>query len=156
MQTNTNTITITPAPVDEVLATGLIEQLDADLLTRYPGEPINGIVPTEFRAAGGYFVLAHCGARAVGCGAIRPYDATTCEIKRMFVLPEFRGRGIARRIIEALEAEARRRGFTRGILETAVRQPEAIACYRACGYEQIPPYEPFIGSARSVCFGKMF
>ena len=94
---NVNTVTITPALVDEVLATGLLTRLDADLTERYPGEPINGIVPSEFRTAGGYFVLAHCEARPVGCGAIWPYNAGTCEIKRMFVLPEFRGRGIARR-----------------------------------------------------------
>ena len=151
---NSNPITVAAAEVDEVLATGLIERLDADLMQRYPGEPVNGIVPAEFRAAGGYFVLARCDSQPVGCGAFRPRDATTFEIKRMFVLPEFRGRGIARRIIEALEVEARRRGYTRGILETAVRQPEAIALYRRSGYSEIERFEPYVDSERSVCFGK--
>ena len=149
-------IQLAPASVDEVLATGLVEELDADLRRRYPGEPVNGIDPDQFRAAGGYFVLARCAARPAGCGAFRPHagEPGTVEIKRMFVLPEFRGRGMARKVMAALEAEARRRGFTRAILETAGRQPEAIALYQACGYTVIPNFEPYVGSARSICFGK--
>jgi GNAT superfamily N-acetyltransferase len=147
-------LTVVPASVEEVLLSGLIDQLDADLRERYPGEPINGIDPAEFRAAGGFFVLARDDSRSVGCGAFRPLDSHTIEIKRMFVQPGSRGRGIARSVLAALEMEARQRGFTRSILETAVRQPEAIALYRACGYSEIEAFGPYVGSARSVCFGK--
>lgn len=149
-----NPVTINSATVDEVMATGLIAQLDAELMARYPGEPVNGIDAAQFRAAGGYFVLARSEATAVGCGAFRPHDSTTVEVKRMFVRPEFRGRGIARRIIEAIEREAQRRGYTRSILETAVRQPEAIALYQSCGYSEIAKFGPYVESERSVCFGK--
>jgi GNAT superfamily N-acetyltransferase len=147
-------VAVVPASVEDVLRSGLIEELDADLRERYPGEPVNGIDPEAFRLAGGYFVLAQCDARPVGCGAFRPHDPGTVEIKRMFVLPEFRGRGVARSILAALEAEARRRGYRRGVLETGVRQPEAIALYRACGYAEIGAFGPYVGSDRSVCFGK--
>lgn len=57
-------------------------------------------------------------------------------------------------ILESLESEARKREFTRSVLETAIRQPEAIALYRSCGYHDIEPFGPYIGSARSVCLGK--
>ena len=147
-------ITVVPASVEDVLRSGLIEQLDAELNERYPGEPVNGIDPEAFRLAGGYFVLAQRDSRPVGCGAFRPHDPDSVEIKRMFVLPEFRGRGVARLILAALEAEARRRGYRRGVLETGIRQPEAIALYRAGGYTEIEAFGPYVGSEHSVCFGK--
>jgi GNAT superfamily N-acetyltransferase len=147
-------LAVVGASVEEVLHSGLIGLLDAELDERYPGEPVNGIDPSEFRAAGGYFVLAQGESRAVGCGAFRPFDAHTMEIKRLFVRPDFRGRGIARAILAALEAEGRQRGYTRSILETSVRQPEAIALYCACGYTEIEAFGPYVGNALSVCFGK--
>src|SRR2546430_14105869 len=102
---------VAAADVSEVIASGLIARLYAEILKRYPGEPINGVEPNEFRASGGYFVIGYWQSQAVGCGAFRPYDQTTVEIKRMFVEPDFRGRGIARAILGAVEAEARRRGY---------------------------------------------
>ena len=145
---------IDPATLDQVSKTGLLDDLDADLAARYPGEPIYGIDAAEFLASGGYFVLAFHDGRAVGCGAFRPLDARTVEIKRMFVRPEFRGRGIARAILNALEAAAGHRGHTHSVLETAARQPEAIAHYRASGYGRIEPFGPYVGNARALCFGK--
>lgn len=72
----------------------------------------------------------------------------------MFVAPEFRGRGIARAILAAVEAEARRRNYKRSILETAYKQPEAISLYRSCGYKDVAKYGQYVDSARSLCFGK--
>jgi putative acetyltransferase len=145
---------IDPASIDEIMRTSLLDELDADLGERYPGEPIFGIDPIRFRASGGYFVLASYDGRPVGCGAFRPLDARTVEIKRMFVRPEFRGRGIARSILGMLEAEASRRGHARSVLETAARQPEAIALYRRCGYAPIEAFGPYAGNPRALCFGK--
>ena len=71
------TYTILPASVEDVYAAGLIDRLDADILSRYPGEKVNGIDPGQFRAAGGYFAAARVdgcnGATLVGCGAFRPF-----------------------------------------------------------------------------------
>jgi GNAT superfamily N-acetyltransferase len=145
---------IVTASVEDVFASGLIDRLDADILSRYPGEPVNGIDPVQFRAAGGYFAAARVHDTLVGCGAFRPLDGSTVEIKRMFVLPDHRGRGVARAILAALESEARRRGFARAILETGNRQSEAIALYHACGYARIEPFGQYVGSEKSVCFGK--
>jgi putative acetyltransferase len=147
-------IVIAPVDVDEVIVSGLVAALDADLMRRYPGESTNGVDAREFREAGGYFLLARRGSEAVGCGAFRPIDARTVEIKRMFVDPRCRGRGIARAVLDGLEAEARRRGYVRSILETGVRQPEAIALYRSVGYVPIAPFGPYVESPLSVCFGK--
>jgi len=139
---------------DDLIASGLIAELDADLLSRYPGETINGIDVEEFRAAGGVFVVAEEGDRVVGCGAFRPYGRDTVEIKRMFVRSTHRGHGIGRAILRRLEDEARQRGFRFAVLETGNRQPEAIAFYESSGYGRIEPFGPYIGSARSVCFRK--
>lgn len=147
-------IVITGVDIDEVVASGLVAALDADLMHRYPGEPTNGVDAREFREAAGYFLLARRGSEAVGCGAFRPIDARTVEIKRMFVDPRWRGRGIARAVLDGLEAEARRRGYVRSILETGVGQPEAIALYRWVGYVPIEPFGPYVHSPLSVCFGK--
>ena len=147
-------VTVSPAQVEEIVVSGLLAELDADLLVRYPGEPTNGIDVSEFRASGGMFFMARIGSQAAGCGAFRPLDQATVEIKRMFTSPQFRGRGIARAVLQALETEARRRGYTRSVLETGVRQPEAIALYRSCDYAEIELFGPYIGSAHSVCFGK--
>jgi GNAT superfamily N-acetyltransferase len=152
------TYTIVAASVEDVYAAGLIDRLDADIRSRYPGEPVNGIDPQQFRAAGGYFAGARLDgsdpSALVGCGAFRPFDGATVEIKRMFVHPAHRGRGVARAILAALEAEARRRGFTRAILETGNRQTEAIALYQACGYDRIEPFGQYVGDPKSLCFGK--
>jgi GNAT superfamily N-acetyltransferase len=147
-------ITISPASVQAVLASGLIDQLDADIQQRYPGDPINGIDAAGFEAAGGYFVMAYNDGQPIGCGAFRPYDPQTVEIKRMFVSPAVRGQGVARSILKALETEARTRGYTRAILETGFKNYEAIAAYQACGYESIEVFGQYIGSPISVCFGK--
>ena len=72
----------------------------------------------------------------------------------MYVDPRWRGRGIAGAVLDGLEAEARRRGYVRSILETGVRQPEAIAVYLRAGYAEIDAFEPYVGSVLSVCFGK--
>jgi putative acetyltransferase len=147
-------IMISAVDVGEVIATGLVVRLDAELMRRYPGEAIGGVEPRAFRDAGGYFLIARCDTEVAGCGAFRPVDSRTVEIKRMFVEARFRRMGIARAVLQALETEARRRGYARSILETGVRQPEAIALYRASGYEDIQPFGPYVDSALSVCLGK--
>lgn len=148
------TIEVVEMPVTEVIASGLIAELDAELRQRYPGEPINGIDAGEFQAAGGYFVVARASSDYAGCGAFRPLSASTVEIKRMFVRRESRRQGIAQAILHALEAQAKRRGYTHCVLETAIRQPEALALYRAAGYSEIEPFGPYVESERSVCLGK--
>lgn len=147
-------ITLSEASVEDIAASGLLDDLDAELLEKYPDEPTNGVEADGFHEAGGYFVAVRFDSRIVGCGAFRRVDGETVEIKRMYVVPEFRGRGLSWVILEHLESEARGRGYERSILETGVRQPAAISLYASGGYVEIPPFEPYVGNENSVCFAK--
>ena len=101
-----------------------------------------------------YVVLAYENEKPLGCGAIKEYDANTMEVKRMYVSPELRGEGIAVKIILALESWAKELSYTKCVLETGKRQPEAIRLYEKCGYTRIPNYGQYIGVENSVCFEK--
>jgi|SRR6185312_2225671 len=90
----------------------------------------------------------------VGCGCFRKFSDNTIEIKRMFVEPGFRGQGVASQILGGLEAWAREKGFTRAILETGRKQPEAIHLYERSGYAITINYGPYAGIENSVCMRK--
>ena len=134
-------------------ASALIAALDQDLGRRYPGEPTNGIDAPEFERGGGVFAIAYVDGTPAACGAFRPWG-DAAEVKRMFVEPEFRGRGLARKMLRFLEMEATRRGFTRAVLETGRGQPEAIGLYASSGWQPIAAYGQFVGSPLSLCFEK--
>lgn len=90
----------------------------------------------------------------VACGGLCRYDAETGEIRRMYVVPEHRGRGLSRQLLGALEGEASGLGYERVRLETGVRQHEAIGLYRSAGFEPIERYGPYVDDELSVCFEK--
>jgi putative acetyltransferase len=92
--------------------------------------------------------------RAVACGGLQSLDVVTGEIKRMYVRPSYRGRGIARQLLAALEECAFRQGHTVVCLETGTYLPAAIGLYTSCGYEPIPVYGEYVGNPYSVCFAK--
>jgi len=92
--------------------------------------------------------------KAIGCGAFRAYDQTKAEIKRMFVLPEFRGNGIGFNILKELELWAAELNYTECILETGKKQPEAIHLYQKAGYSIIPCYGQYLNVENSVCMMK--
>lgn len=99
-----------------------------------------------------HVVVVYLNDGPVGCGAIRKYDADTVEVKRMFVPVEHRGKGIATRILNELESWAVELSFTKCILETGRKQPEAIALYTKNGYLPIPNYGQYQSVENSVCF----
>lgn len=101
-----------------------------------------------------YVVLAYDGRDAVGCGAIKEYEPKIMEIKRMFVIPEYRGKGVASKVLKELENWTRELLFEKCILETGVKQPEAIGLYQKNGYQFIPNYGQYAGVKESVCFEK--
>ncbi|MDO1511259.1 GNAT family N-acetyltransferase [Maribacter confluentis] len=90
----------------------------------------------------------------IACGAIKKFNETSVEVKRMFVLPENRGQGFASKILTELEEWAKELGYKTCVLETGLRQPEAIALYKKNGYQVIANYPPYVGIANSVCFKK--
>lgn len=91
---------------------------------------------------------------AVGCGGFKKYDEHTAEIKRMFVHPEQRGKGIASIILNELEAWSKEEGFRAFILETSPKLTNAIALYKKIGYHLIPNYGQYIGVENSICMKK--
>ncbi len=101
-----------------------------------------------------HVVLAYDGAIAVGCGAFKPMDARTAEVKRMFVCESHRGRSVAVGLLNQLEQWAFEEGFKTLVLETGINQPEAIALYQKCGYVRIPNYGQYAGVENSFCFQK--
>lgn len=92
--------------------------------------------------------------RAVACGAWQPLEPGAAELKRMYVRPAFRGRGIARQLIVALEEEALAAGRPLLRLETGTYLPAAISLYRSAGYLPIPVFGEYVGNPYSVCFAK--
>lgn len=102
-----------------------------------------------------HVVVAYLDDAAIGCGAIRPFDETTVEVKRMFVPLEHRGRGIAKEVLKNLETWALELSYVRCILETGLKQPEAIALYTKAGYTSITNYGQYQGMYNSVCFEKL-
>ena len=92
---------------------------------------------------------------AVGCGAFKEYEPTVAEIKRMFVLPGKRGKGIASTVLNALEIWAKENGFQHSILETSNQLTNAISLYQKSGYEIIPNYGQYIDVESSVCMKKI-
>ena len=102
-----------------------------------------------------HVVVAYEDGKAVGCGAIKEYTKGVAEIKRMFVRAERRGRGIAGKILAELETWAKGLKFSECILETGLKQPEAIALYQKSGYETIPNYGQYAGVENSVCMKKL-
>jgi len=90
----------------------------------------------------------------VGCGAFKELDATTVEVKRMFVNESLRNKGIATKVLLALEEWALELGYTRCILETGIRQPDAIALYKKNGYRLVENFGQYAGVNTSVCFEK--
>jgi GNAT superfamily N-acetyltransferase len=105
---------------------------------------------------GVFLVLRDDGSRAVGCGGVARFDETRGELKRMFVVPEARGRGLGRRVLVELEAQARGLGYVGVVLETGDLQPEALGLYRSSGYERVPCWPPYDSRALSLCFEKRF
>ena len=124
---------------------------------RYDGEADIG--PTREAAMfvepdGVFLVVRDDEGRAIGCGGVCRFEGTRAELKRMYVVPEARGRGLGRLLLVELEAEARRLGYARIVLETGDRQPEALGLYASAGYERIPCYGIYATRALSMCFEK--
>lgn len=131
----------------------LIKQLDEDLAVTDGDEhafydQFNKIDSIK------YVVILYQDNRAVSCGALKEFTPGTMEIKRMFTLSNYRGRGFAGMVLRELEEWARELNYNQCILETGVRQPDAIALYKKNGYEITPNYGQYIGIKNSLCFAR--
>lgn len=101
-----------------------------------------------------YAVVAFEKDNLLGCGALKKYGLNSVEVKRMFVLPDSRGQGIASKILAELENWASELGFDSCVLETGKKQPEAVQLYKKSGYQLVPNYGQYVGVENSLCFEK--
>jgi GNAT superfamily N-acetyltransferase len=131
----------------------LVKLLDADLKIR-DGEDHVFYAQINQTAILNNVLVYYQNEMALGCGAFREINEKTVEIKRMFVNPNFRGKGIASSILKALEQWASELSYSQTILETGINQPEAIALYKKMGYSITENYGLYIGVENSVCMRK--
>lgn len=143
-------ILIRRASVDEPDAARLLAHYGAELVARgRPSSPLDppvGVRPAswvdahEMEPPGGLFLIAQEDGEALACGGLRTLAPGLGEVKRMYVVPAARRRGLARRVLGDLEAVARSLGHKRVRLDTNAVQPEALGLYRATGYREIANY----------------
>jgi len=100
------------------------------------------------------FVIARDASELIGCGAIRPLSDQTAEVKRLYIIPAYRARGVARQLMHVLERFARDSGFTEIWLETGLRQPAAIRLYESLGYRRIAGFGDYKDDPLNVSYGK--
>ncbi|MFH8464105.1 GNAT family N-acetyltransferase [Streptomyces sp. NPDC017991] len=145
-------------------AVKLNDEVQAEYAVRYGDEgDVTPLDPTMFEPPLGLYLIAYdTEDRPVATGGWRTQDENDegysdgdAELKRMFVIGEARGNGLARRILRALEADARAAGRTRMVLETGNKQPEAIALYASSGYEPCVKFGHYRFHEDSRCFAKL-
>ncbi|WP_316830332.1 GNAT family N-acetyltransferase [Pedobacter aquatilis] len=138
---------------DNVDFRALVALLDKDLAIR-DGE--ESVFYAQFNKVDAIkeVVVAYYGETPVACGAIKPFAEHTAEVKRMFVCPDYRNRGIAAKVLNQLEQWASAIGYTKCVLETGKKQPEAINLYQKAGFLITPNYGQYIGVENSVCMEK--
>lgn len=139
----------------------LIEEVQLEYVERYGGRDDTPIDGTMFDPPEGSFYVAYLDAEPVATGAWRRRDPipehpvrVTAEIKRMYIAPRARGRGVARAVLAHLEATAGELGAEVMVLETGMMQPEAIALYETSGYSPVPGFGHYRDSPLSRCFAK--
>jgi GNAT superfamily N-acetyltransferase len=146
---------IIAVPADEPTLLALEAELITELAARYGDD--GDIAATSPHAS--WVLLLDDADTAIGCGAVQPLAKTVPgaaehvgEIKRVYVVPEARGRGLSRAVMAALVDLAGSEGYRRLHLETGTAQPEAIALYRSSGWQVIENYGQYADDERSVCF----
>lgn len=141
-------------PYDGPVAEQLIAELQQEYVVRYGSPDTAPVEAAQFARPDGRFVVGYLGRSAVAMGGLRRVDADMVEIKRMYVVPESRGRGFSRVVLAHLESLARDLGASRVLLETGHRQPEAMRLYETSGYQRVEGYGHYKCEPESVSYGK--
>ncbi len=144
---------------DDEVARDLVARVQQEYVDRYGGPDGAAVEPAEFSPPAGLFLVAEVDGERAGCGAWRRHTeggpaVTVAEIKRVYVVPGFRRRGLAQVLVAALEQSARRSGYRSVVLNSGDRQPEALALYEALGYVPVAGYGPYAGTTSAVFLGR--
>ncbi|WP_433471132.1 GNAT family N-acetyltransferase [Saccharomonospora azurea] len=152
---------IRTVPFDHPDAVKLIDAVQQEYVTRYGDPDVTPVDPVDFTPPSGLFLVGYLDGEPVACGGWRAHDeadppilAGDAEMKRLYVVPALRGRGLSRTMLAEVERTAVEAGRTRLILETGHKQPEAIALYRSSGYEEMPGFGVYAGDPLSLCLAK--
>lgn len=149
-------LALVPTPYDDPVAAGLVETLQREYVQRYGGGDRTPVDPGEFAPPRGLFLVGRVDGVPMACGGWRlvPGEPELAEVKRMYVAVDFRGRGLSRVVLAALEASARAAGVRRFRLETGARQPEGLQLYRTSGYESVERFGIYAEHQGSNFLGK--
>ncbi len=147
-------VEFTAAALDAPESLELIEAVQQEYVVRYGGRDVTELAVAEFTPPQGIFVIGRDAGQLVACGGVRLVDSDVAELKRMYVVPAARRRGIARALLERLEYESRQLGATRLRLETGLHQPEALALYASAGYTEAEPFGHYAGAPLARHLGK--
>lgn len=148
------TLVLSPTPYEDPVAVALIEAVQQVYVARYGGRDATPVEPAEFAPPRGLFLVGRLAGEPIACGGWRVVEPGLAELKRMYVASGFRGRGLSRILLAALEDSARSAGVTRLRLETGHRQPEAIRLYETSGYSRIDKFGVYRHDPGSTCYGK--
>jgi putative acetyltransferase len=153
--TATAGVTVTREAPDSAEAAALVAELEAHLASRYPPASRRGFSIDRLLDEGVEFYVIRDAGRPAGCGGILFVDGggrAYGELKRMYVRPALRGRGLGRRLLDHLIEGVRARGMHLVRLETGIHQHEAIDLYEGAGFAPIPPFGPYTDDPLSRCY----
>ncbi|HET8970706.1 MAG TPA: GNAT family N-acetyltransferase [Candidatus Nanopelagicales bacterium] len=152
---------VLPVPADDPRLVALVPAQERELEQRYGPGADHGFAQPPLHADTRWLLLVDDDGGAAGCVAVQPLShtlpgaaPTDGEVKRLYVLPAYRGHGHSRTLMVAVEDLAVRSGYRALQLETGLRQPEAVALYERSGYTRVAPYGHYRSSPQSVCFRK--
>ncbi|RCW45240.1 acetyltransferase (GNAT) family protein [Halopolyspora algeriensis] len=152
---------IETVPYDHPDAQRLIEEVQQEYVVRYGEQDTTPVDIDEFTAPRGLFLIGYRHEQPMVSGGWRAHESDEpgfrdgdAELKRMYVVPRARGLGLARAMLAELERTAARAGRRRVLLETGLRQPEAIGLYRSSGYHEIEKFGVYRCEPDSRCFAK--
>jgi GNAT superfamily N-acetyltransferase len=155
MEPQHNSLVISQEDPHSEVSRRLMAALTNELAAMYGDDGgASSFTPDDALLPGAAFVVARLNGEPIGCGAIRPLESATAEVKRMYVTPGARGRGVSRQILQALELTAQDLGYIYIRLETGLKQSEAIRLYESSGYIRVDCYGRHVGDPMSVCFQK--
>jgi GNAT superfamily N-acetyltransferase len=146
--------TITPERPDTADAVTLIAELEAHLDPLYPAKSRHGYSVEKLIAQGVAFFVLREGTIAAGCGGIQLFDKEYGELKRMYIRPQFQGRGFGKLLVDHLAEYARSNGVTLLRLETGIHQIPAIRLYERMGFQRISPFGPYVNDPLSLFYEK--
>lgn len=146
--------TVRPLPYTDPVVRALEAELQQEYVLRYGGGDESPVDPAQFAPPHGLFLVGFVDDEPVASGGYRQHEDGVAEIKRMYVVGDRRRTGYARRLLAELERRAAAAGYRRILLETGLRQPEAIELYQTSGYQPVSDFGYYQGKPLSRAFGK--